>query len=137
MQLYLCLVPHGAISGPVKSGLAKEITRLHVEATGAPAALIHVVFQELPVGAHFVAAKCDHKTSILFANFQAARSEEVVPKLMKSISAAWTHLTGQPEQNLVMIFNEADGAAVAGLVPPQVGEEAAWLRGNQSAPLKQ
>ena len=58
MALYFCFTPHGALQGPVKTGLAREITRLHVEATGTPAALIHVVFQELPVGAHFLGGKC-------------------------------------------------------------------------------
>lgn len=135
MQLYLCFAPHGAISGPVKSGLAKELTRLHIEATGAPAELIHVVFQDLPVGAHFIGGKCDHQTSIIIANFRTGRSGEVVPKLMKSISAAWSRLTGQPEQRLVMTFHKADGAAVGGLVLSQGDEEAARLNENQSASL--
>jgi phenylpyruvate tautomerase PptA (4-oxalocrotonate tautomerase family) len=124
MPLYFCFTPHGAISGPVKSGLAKEITRLHIEATGTPAAFIHVVFQDLAVGSHFLAGKCDHRTSIIVANFRTGRSEEVRPKLMKSISAAWSRLTSQPERHVVVTLNEADGATVAGLVA-QVGEEAA------------
>ncbi len=122
MPLYFCFTPHGAISGPVKSGLAKEITRLHIEATGAPAAIIHVVFQDLPVGSHFLAGKCDHRTSLVIANFRTGSSGEVGPKLMKSVSAAWSRLTGQAEQQVVVTLNDADGAAVAGFVLPQVGE---------------
>jgi phenylpyruvate tautomerase PptA (4-oxalocrotonate tautomerase family) len=108
MPLYYCYTPHGRIPGPVKSGLAKEITRLHIEATGAPAALIHVLFQDLPVGAHFLAGKCDHQTSIIVANFRAATADEVGPKLMKSVSAAWSRLTGQPQDQIAMTLNEAD-----------------------------
>src|ERR1700749_2570062 len=59
MELYLCFAPHGMLSGPVKSGLGKEIPRLHIEATGARPESIHVVFQELAVGCHFLGGKCD------------------------------------------------------------------------------
>jgi phenylpyruvate tautomerase PptA (4-oxalocrotonate tautomerase family) len=133
MALYFCFTPHGALQGPLKTGLAKEITRLHVEATGTPAALIHVVFQELPVGAHYLGGKCDHASSIIIANFRGGGPGEVGPKLMKSISAAWSRMTRQPEQNVVMSLSEADCAAIAGLALPQMGEEAAWCNENQSA----
>ncbi|MGC2404177.1 MAG: tautomerase family protein [Acidobacteriaceae bacterium] len=119
MELYLCLVPHGALSGPVKSGLAKEITRLHVEATGASAESVHVVFQDLVVGGHFIAGKCDHRTSMMLAYFRAGRSAEAASKLTKGISAAWSRLAAQPEHHLVITFNEAEGAVVGGLVPAE------------------
>jgi phenylpyruvate tautomerase PptA (4-oxalocrotonate tautomerase family) len=105
----------------VKSGLAKEITRLHIEATGTPAAFVHVLFQDLPVGSHFLAGKCDHQTSVIVANLRAGRGGEVGPKLMRSVSAAWSRLTGQPEQHVVMTLNESNGATIAGLVLPQNG----------------
>jgi phenylpyruvate tautomerase PptA (4-oxalocrotonate tautomerase family) len=117
MELYFCLVPHGALSAPVKSGLAKEITRLHVAATGVAAELVHVVFQDLTVGAHFFAGKCDHRTSMMIAFFRAGRSADVASKLTKSISEAWSRLAGQPEHHLVITFNEAEGGAVGGLIP--------------------
>jgi phenylpyruvate tautomerase PptA (4-oxalocrotonate tautomerase family) len=113
MPLYFCFTPHGAIPGPVKSGIAKEITRLHIEATGAPAAFIHVVFQDLSVGSHFVAGKCDHRTSIILANFGGSKAGAVGPKLMKSVSAAWTRLTGQSEEQLVITLNEAELEALS------------------------
>jgi phenylpyruvate tautomerase PptA (4-oxalocrotonate tautomerase family) len=119
MELYLCLVPHGALAGPVKSGLAKEITRLHVEATGSPAELVHVVFQDLVVGGHFIAGKCDHRTSMMIAYFRAGRSAEAAAKLTKAISAAWSRLAAQPEHHLVITFNEAEGAVVSGFVAPE------------------
>jgi phenylpyruvate tautomerase PptA (4-oxalocrotonate tautomerase family) len=122
MPLYFCFTPHGAISGSVKSGIAKEITRLHIEATGAPAALIHVVFQDLSVGSHFLAGKCDHRTSIIIANFRPGTAGDVGPKLRKSVSAAWSRLTGQLEQQVIMTVNDADGAAVTGFVLPEVGD---------------
>jgi phenylpyruvate tautomerase PptA (4-oxalocrotonate tautomerase family) len=112
MELYLCFTPHGALSGPVKSGIGKEITRLHIEATSALPESIHVVFQELTVGCHFLAGKCDHRTSMMIANSRAAQSEESVRKLTKSILGAWSRLTGQPEDNLFISFNEIESATL-------------------------
>jgi phenylpyruvate tautomerase PptA (4-oxalocrotonate tautomerase family) len=113
MPLYFCFTPHGAIPGPVKAGIAKEITRLHIEATGAPAAFIHVVFQDLSVGSHFLAGKCDHRTSLIMANFHVSRAGADGPKLMKSVSAAWSRLTGQSAEQLVVTLNDAEMEALS------------------------
>jgi phenylpyruvate tautomerase PptA (4-oxalocrotonate tautomerase family) len=113
MELYVCYAPHGALSGPVKSGLGKEITRLHIEATGASPESVHVVFQELTVGCHFLAGKCDHRTSMMLANVRVGHSEATAQKLRRSILATWARLTGQPEDNLCISFNETDPAMAA------------------------
>ena len=54
---------------------------------------------------------------------------------MKSLSAAWSRLTGQPERNLVIRVEEADAATImeAGLIMPRPGEEAAWMDANKAA----
>jgi phenylpyruvate tautomerase PptA (4-oxalocrotonate tautomerase family) len=120
MELYLCFAPHGTLSGPVKSGLGKEITRLHIEATGARPESIHVVFQEIAVGCHFLGGKCDHRTTMVIANSRNIRSQEHLHKLTKSILAAWTRLTTQPEENLYISFNETDSATLGvAAVPTQ------------------
>jgi hypothetical protein len=71
-----------------------------------------VVFQDLSVGSHFLAGKCDHRTSVIMANFHDSRGA-VGPKLMKSVSAAWTRLTGQSEEQLVITLNEAELEAMS------------------------
>jgi hypothetical protein len=54
---------------------------------------------------------------------------------LKSLSAAWSRLTGQPERNLILKVEEADPAVImeAGLIMPRPGEEAAWLEANKTA----
>jgi phenylpyruvate tautomerase PptA (4-oxalocrotonate tautomerase family) len=112
MELYLCFTPHGSLSGPVKSGLGKEITRLHIEATRAQPESIHVVFQELAVGCHFLAGKCDHRASMMIAHSRIVRSDEDLQKLTKAILTTWSRLTGQPEENLYISFNETESATL-------------------------
>jgi len=53
---------------------------------------------------------------------------------LKSLSAAWSRLTGQPERNLVIRVEEADAATImeAGLIMPRPGEEVAWLETNKA-----
>jgi hypothetical protein len=54
---------------------------------------------------------------------------------LKSLSAAWSRLTGQPERNLILKVEEADPAVImeAGLIMPRPGEEAAWMEANKTA----
>jgi phenylpyruvate tautomerase PptA (4-oxalocrotonate tautomerase family) len=118
MELYWCLTPHGTLSGPVKSGLGKEITKLHIEATGTRPESIHVVFQELAVGCHFLAGKCDHRTTMMIANSRVSLSEEKTRQLTQSILGAWARLTGQPEDNLYLSFNETDSITLGTAAPP-------------------
>jgi len=67
----------------------------------------------LSVGSHFLAGKCDHRTSVIMANFHDSRAGAVGPKLMKSVSAAWSRLTGQSEEQLVITLNEAELEALS------------------------
>jgi hypothetical protein len=58
----------------------------------------------------------------------------IAKALLKSLSAAWSRLTGQPERNLVLRVEEADAATImeAGLIMPRPGEEAAWFAANKA-----
>ena len=53
MPMYQCQSPAGALSDSVRPEMVKEITRIHCENTGAPSSFVHVVFQDLPAGAHY------------------------------------------------------------------------------------
>ncbi len=62
------------------------------------------------------------------------RTLETRQALLKSLSATWSRLTGQPERNLILKVEEADPAVImeAGLIMPRPGEEAAWLEANKA-----
>ena len=133
MPIYQC-VTSKTLSPETKAAIAKEITRIHVEFTAAPEPFINVVFSDLPLGSHYLAGAVRENGTLINAIVRAGRTLETRQSLLKSLSAAWSRLTGQPERNLILKVEEADPAVTmeAGLIMPRPGEEAAWFEANKS-----
>jgi phenylpyruvate tautomerase PptA (4-oxalocrotonate tautomerase family) len=134
MPIYQC-VTSKTLSPETKAAIAKEITRIHVEFTAAPEPFINVVFSDLPLGSHYLAGAVRKNGTLINAIVRAGRTLETRQALLKSLSAAWSRLTGQPERNLILKVEEADPAVImeAGLIMPRPGEEAAWMEANKTA----
>ena len=119
--------------------IAKEITRVHVQATDAPPSFVHVIIRDLPSGAHYTAGEPDTHTTIILGTIRGGRSLEVRQNMMKAISQSWCSLTGQGEEHLLINLTEIDASTAmeVGLILPQPGEEAAWFENNRArlAPL--
>lgn len=133
MPIYQCATSK-ALSPETKAAIAKEFTRIHIEFTGAPEAFVNVVFSDLPLGSHYLGGAVRENGTLINAIVRAGRTLETRQTLLKSLSAAWSRLTGQPERNLVLRVEEADAATIleAGLIMPQPGEEAAWFAKNKA-----
>lgn len=134
MPIYQCATSK-SLSPEAKAAIAREITHIHIEWTGAPEAFVNVVFSELPLGSHYLAGAIRENGTLINAIVRAGRTLETRQALLKSLSAAWSRLTGQPERNLVIKVEEADAATImeAGLIMPRPGEEAAWFAANKAA----
>jgi phenylpyruvate tautomerase PptA (4-oxalocrotonate tautomerase family) len=134
MPIYQC-VTSKALSPELKAAIAREITRIHVEFTAAPEPFVNVVFSDLPLGSHYLGGAVRENGTLINAIVRAGRTLETRQRLLKSISAAWSRLTGQPERNLVIRVEEADAETImeAGLIMPRPGEEAAWMAANKVA----
>ena len=122
------------LSPEIKAAIAKEITRIHIEFTAAPEAFVNVVFSDLPLGSHFLGSAVRENGTLINAIVRAGRTLETRQALLKSLSAAWSRLTGQPERNLVLRVEEADAATImeAGLIMPRPGEEVFWFEANKA-----
>jgi phenylpyruvate tautomerase PptA (4-oxalocrotonate tautomerase family) len=134
MPIYQCSSSK-TLSPETRAAIAAEITRIHIEFTGAPEAFVNVVFSDLPLGSHFLGHVVRENGALINAIVRAGRPLKVRQALLKALSAAWSRLAGQPERNLVLRVEEADAATIleAGLVMPQPGEEAAWFEKNKAA----
>jgi phenylpyruvate tautomerase PptA (4-oxalocrotonate tautomerase family) len=133
MPVYQCATSK-TLSPEIKEAIAKEITRIHIEWTAAPEAFVNVVFSDLPRGSHFLGGAIRENGTLINALVRAGRTLETRQALLKSLSAAWSRLTGQPERNLVLRIEEADAATImeAGLIMPRPGEETAWFEANKA-----
>jgi phenylpyruvate tautomerase PptA (4-oxalocrotonate tautomerase family) len=134
MPIYQCATSK-SLSPELKAAIAKEITRIHVEWTGAPEPFVNIVFTPLPLGSHYLAGAVRENSTLINAIVRAGRTLATRQALLKSLSAAWSRLTGQPERNLILKVEEGDPATImeAGLILPPPGEEAAWLEANKAA----
>jgi phenylpyruvate tautomerase PptA (4-oxalocrotonate tautomerase family) len=135
MPMYQCHCPVGTLSDTVRPEVVKEITRIHCENTGAPSSFVHVVFQDLPAGALYTDNKVDLRTSTITCTIRAGRTVATRQQIMKEISAAWSRLTGQPENQLWIAVFEVNSETVMefGLVLPAPGGEEAWMAENAAA----
>ncbi|MFD4592760.1 tautomerase family protein [Streptomyces rubiginosohelvolus] len=132
MPLYRCITPAGRLTDDVRRAVAAEITRIHVEATGAPAAFAHVMFVDAPAGRHFTAGEIDDRTTLIEGTLRASRPLSTRQTMMRSLADSWSRLTGQPEGEIIVSITERDAGEImeGGLILPAVGEEAAWLSEN-------
>lgn len=134
MPIYQCLTAPGVVTNELKPRIAKEITRLHCEATKAPPSFVHVLFQELTAGAHYLGGQLDTKTTWINGLIRAGRPLAVRQQLMKDICQSWTNLTGQPADQLLVNLHETDAsqAMEAGIILPQPGQEAEWFNEHRA-----
>jgi phenylpyruvate tautomerase PptA (4-oxalocrotonate tautomerase family) len=133
MPIYQC-VTSKALSPQTKAAITKEFTRIHVESTGAPEPFVNVVFSDLPLGSHYLGGSVRENGTLINAIVRAGRTLETRQGLLKSLSAAWSRLAGQPERNLVIRIEEADAATImeAGLIMPRPDEEVSWMETNKA-----
>jgi phenylpyruvate tautomerase PptA (4-oxalocrotonate tautomerase family) len=134
MPIYQCLSAAGVVTDELKPRIAKEITRLHCEATKAPPSFVHVLFQELDAGQSYLAGELDTKTSWINGLIRSGRTLEVRQQLMKDMCRSWTDLTGQPADQLLVNLRETDAsmAMEAGLILPDPGQEAEWFNEHRA-----
>ena len=64
--------------------IAKEITRLHVEATNAPPSFVHVIIRDLPPGVHYTAGEPDTHTTLILGTIRGDTSLEMLQNIDES-----------------------------------------------------
>ena len=134
MPVYQCSTPL-ALSPELKAAIAREFTRIHRDFTAAQEPFVNIVFNDLPYGSHYLAGAVRENGTLINALVRAGRTLETRQALLKSLSAAWSRLTGQPENKLLLRVEEADAETImeAGLIMPRPGDEDAWMAANKVA----
>ena len=132
MPIYQCSSHRGLLTDGMKADIAKAITDAHVEATGAPAAFVHVYFNELPAGVSYSAGQPDTTISGIQGAIRAGRTLGVKQKLLQRITDAWSSITGQPAKQVLAGLTEIDSDVTMeyGLILPHPGDEPQWFADN-------
>jgi phenylpyruvate tautomerase PptA (4-oxalocrotonate tautomerase family) len=136
MPTYTCTLPAGRLSAEQKAAVARDITRVHNEVTGAATFFAQVIFNEVPAGNYFIGGK-PLKDDQIFLNGQirAGRSAVDRGRLLRELhrvvaaaagaqpSSVWVYLTDLPARDMIEY----------GHVLPEPGHESEWLAGLPAA----
>jgi phenylpyruvate tautomerase PptA (4-oxalocrotonate tautomerase family) len=133
MPIYECTSPAGLVDDSTKENLAKEITRIHCDATGSPASFVNVLFHETHEGSYFVGGRPSGH-SLVVGTIRQGRDIQTRQAILSELSHMWTRLTGQPASELLIALTEIPSGSVmeGGLVLPQPGQERGWFDANRA-----
>ncbi len=122
MPLYRCTCPPDTFDDEQRQGIARAITAIHCELTGAPPTFVHVQFFEEP-------ARPGRTPVVLHGGIRAGRDGELVGTLIERCCSAVTALADVPRADISMRTSETNASWVfeGGRVFPEPGGEAAWL----------
>ena len=130
MPTYTCTIPEGRLSAHQKSKIAKEITRIHAEVTGAPGFFAQVLFDDMKAGNQFMGgAPLKHDHIFVYGHIRAGRAAvdkaRMITLMAKAVGeaanvdstrAVWVYVTELPPRQMIEF----------GHLLPEPGDEAAW-----------
>src|SRR5262245_7401681 len=130
MPTYTCTTLEGRLTADQKRKIAREITRIHAEVTGAPGFFAQVIFTDVSAGNLFiggVALKHDH--IFVYGHIRAGRAAvdkaRMITLMAKAVGdaakvddarAIWVYVAELPPRQMIEF----------GHLLPEPGDEAAW-----------
>jgi phenylpyruvate tautomerase PptA (4-oxalocrotonate tautomerase family) len=124
MPLYRCTLPEGLTTYEQRSRIAREVTRIHCDVTGAPPTFVHTFFAE-----DHGAALPDGVRAVMFGSIRAGRTAEQKQQLVAEMTRAIADVAGLAAGEVVVATVDVPARWVmeGGAVMPEPGEEADWL----------
>jgi phenylpyruvate tautomerase PptA (4-oxalocrotonate tautomerase family) len=136
MPTYTVHAPSGRLSAAQKAELARDITRVHQEATGAPGFLAQVLFVDVSPKNWFVGGAPPGTDQIfLHGQVRAGRPPELKRALLLRLVELLANVAGCPKAHVWVYLTELPAAQMVeyGHELPEPGGEAAWLDGLPAA----
>jgi phenylpyruvate tautomerase PptA (4-oxalocrotonate tautomerase family) len=128
MPFYSCNVPAGSLTDNEKDDLARAITRIHAEVTGAPPDLVHVIYNELGAADSYTAGE-PSTDIIITGHIRAGRSDPEKQRLLREVAGAGAAITRRPLDSIAVLIRDVPAKYIleSGEIVPELGEEDAWL----------
>jgi phenylpyruvate tautomerase PptA (4-oxalocrotonate tautomerase family) len=132
VPFYSCNVPAGSLTDDEKNDLAQKITRIHAEVTGAPPALVHVIYHELAAADNYTAGERSSDI-IISGHIRAGRSDDDKQRLLREVAAAGAAITRRPLDTIAVFIRDVPPKHILerGEIAPELGEEDAWLASRE------
>jgi phenylpyruvate tautomerase PptA (4-oxalocrotonate tautomerase family) len=129
MPTYSVTTSQGRLSAQQKSVIAKDITRIHSGATGAPPFFAQVLFHELAPGNAFIGGVAVDEQIFVCGQIRGGRTTGQKTKMIQEMLAATAVAAGTPQFNVwVYIVELVPGQMIEfGRILPVPGHEEEWL----------
>src|ERR1700678_3431176 len=131
MPYYQLFMPEGVLTSSSRSTIAKEITHIHCEETGAPESFV----QEIKKGTQYTAGEIDDQVGVFLGMIREGRSIKERQRIIQRMSKSISGVLGRPEKELILNISEINSATAMefGLILPHPGDEPDWLEKNKEA----
>jgi phenylpyruvate tautomerase PptA (4-oxalocrotonate tautomerase family) len=130
MPTYFVSAPAHSLSTKNKADIAKSITQIHSDATGAQGFFAQVMFQEIAAGSHFMGgAPVTSKGVFVYGHIRAGRTDEQKKRLLRGIVEAIAKTMKLEQRHIWAYLNELPHFQMVeyGHLLPEPGGEADWL----------
>ena len=130
MPTYFVHASAGRLSPPEKAAIAREITRIHSEATGAQPFFAQVIFQEMRAGDHFMGgAPVTADGIFVYGHIRSGRSAERKTLLVRAIVDAIAEVTKMAQRHIWGYLADLPPRQMIeyGHLLPDPGAEDTWL----------
>jgi len=129
MPTYVCSVRPGLIDETQKAEIARAITRIHHEATGAPTYFVQVVIEEKANTVRYLGGEPSHNQIWIRGDIRAGRAVEQRRTLMLEIMRSVAVIAGVNEASIWVYLCNLDPTDMVeyGHVLPAPGQEKAWF----------
>jgi phenylpyruvate tautomerase PptA (4-oxalocrotonate tautomerase family) len=130
MPTYRCTTPYGLLDAEHKAAIAREITRIHSEVTGAATFFAQVIFDEVASGNYFVGgAQLQGEQIFVCGQIRAGRSELDLQRLLRDLLAGVAVASGLSSHCVWVYVTELPARLMAeyGQILPEPGDEQRWL----------
>jgi phenylpyruvate tautomerase PptA (4-oxalocrotonate tautomerase family) len=130
MPTYFCTTLEGRLTAEQKSRIAREITRVHCEVTGAPSFFAQVIFDEVKPGNYFMGgAALKHDQLFIYGHIRSGRAavdkSRMIALMAKAVGdvakvensrSVWVYVGELPARQMIEF----------GHLLPEGGDEQAW-----------
>jgi phenylpyruvate tautomerase PptA (4-oxalocrotonate tautomerase family) len=130
MPTYTIFSPAGQLSGAQKADIARNVTRVHNEVTGAQTFFAQVVFHDTVPGNWFMGgAPLDGKQIYLCGHIRGGRPKEMKERLVLGLRDVVQAGAGVEKRNVWAYLVELPPSHMVeyGYMLPEPGAEKAWL----------
>jgi len=127
MPVYHCSLPEARLDDARRERIARDITRIHCEKTGAPPEFAHVLFVD--------AAESAAQAGAVVGSIRAGRPATLKAEMARAVSEAVASALGVEHDRIRVTLLDVPASWVmeGGAVMPEPGDEAAWLARHGAA----